>query len=406
MSKTSTDTPVRIALSGPTMGARWSAVFHGDPTDGHGDLRLALQAAVDEVDRQMSTYRRSSDLNRLNAAPVGVWIDLPAETVAVIEAALAIGEASGGAFDIGVGELVAAWGFGADARSEVLGGVVPQGLAFRSLELDAAGRRARKWSEMRLDLSGIAKGYGVDRLGETMMTFGHASWLVGIDGEMLARGRKPDGGAWAVGHERPAVGERRLMGVLELEDVAVATSGGYRHRRDVAGRMVSHTMDPRSGEPLDNGVAAVTVLAGTCMAADAWATALLVGGLDEGVALARRLGISALFVDGEDRVVSTLAARGRVARGTEQRSVSQARAAVLRCGTAASVRVAFVLRAKKRPIRYRRFTVARRGAGVFPRARRDIRKKSAQEELRNTSGTAIFCSWFVPNRREVAKAGR
>lgn len=308
MSKMSTDTSVKLTLSGPTMGARWSAVFHGEPLGWHDDLRSALQASVDEVDRQMSTYRRDSDLNRLNAAPVGAWTQLPAETVAVIEAALAIGEASDGAFDVGVGDLVAAWGFGADARSGAPAGKAPHGLALKTLELDAAGRRARKWAPLRLDLSGIAKGYGVDRLGETMDRFGIASWLVGIDGEMRARGCKPDGSAWAVGHERPVIGRRDLMGVLELEDVAVATSGGYRHCHEVAGRMVSHTMDPRTGEPLDNGLAAVTVLAETCMAADAWATALLVHGLDEGVALARRLGMSALFVDGQDNVISTLAA--------------------------------------------------------------------------------------------------
>lgn len=306
MSKMSTDTVVKLAFSGPTMGARWSAVFHGDPFGWHDDLRLALQAAVDEVDRQMSTYRRDSDLNRLNAAPVGAWVDLPAETIAVIEAALAIGEASGGAFDVGVGDLVAAWGFGADARSDRKPALTS--VALKNLELDAVGRRARKWAPLSLDLSGIAKGYGVDRLGETMDRFGIASWLVGIDGEMRARGRKSDGTAWAVGHERPVVGARELMGVLELEDVAVATSGGYRHCHEVAGRTVSHTMDPRSGAPLDNGVAAVTVLADNCMAADAWATALLVRGLDEGVALARRLGMSALFVDGQDRVISTFAA--------------------------------------------------------------------------------------------------
>lgn len=308
MSKMSTDTSVKLTLSGPTMGARWSAVFHGEPLGWHDDLRSALQASVDEVDRQMSTYRRDSDLNRLNAAPVGAWTQLPAETVAVIEAALAIGEASDGAFDVGVGDLVAAWGFGADARSGAPAGKAPHGLALKTLELDAAGRRARKWAPLRLDLSGIAKGYGVDRLGETMDRFGIASWLVGIDGEMRARGCKPDGSAWAVGHERPVIGRRDLMGVLELGDVAVATSGGYRHCHEVAGRMVSHTMDPRTGEPLDNGLAAVTVLAETCMAADAWATALLVRGLDEGVALARRLGMSALFVDGQDNVISTLAA--------------------------------------------------------------------------------------------------
>ena len=308
MSKMSTDTSVKLTLSGPTMGARWSAVFHGEPLGWHDDLRSALQASVDEVDRQMSTYRRDSDLNRLNAAPVGTWTQLPAETVAVIEAALAIGEASDGAFDVGVGDLVAAWGFGADARSGAPAGKATHGLALKTLELDAAGRRARKWAPLRLDLSGIAKGYGVDRLGETMDRFGIASWLVGIDGEMRARGCKPDGSAWAVGHERPVIGRRDLMGVLELEDVAVATSGGYRHCHEVAGRMVSHTMDPRTGEPLDNGLAAVTVLAETCMAADAWATALLVRGLDEGVALARRLGMSALFVDGQDNVISTLAA--------------------------------------------------------------------------------------------------
>ncbi|MCM5557163.1 FAD:protein FMN transferase [Pleomorphomonas sp. JP5] len=308
MSKMSTEAPVKVALSGPTMGARWSAVFHGDPLGWHDDLRLALQTAVDEVDRQMSTYRRDSDLSRLNAAPVDTWVDLPAETVAVIEAALAIGEASDGAFDVGVGELVAAWGFGADARDGADGRATAHSVALKTLDLDVAGRRARKRTPLRLDLSGIAKGYGVDRLGETMDRFGIASWLVGIDGEMRARGRKPDGTAWAVGHERPVVGRRDLMGVLELEDVAVATSGGYRHCHEVAGRLVSHTMDPRTGAPLDNGLAAVTVLAESCMAADAWATALLVRGLDEGVALARRLGMSALFVDGQDRVISTLAA--------------------------------------------------------------------------------------------------
>lgn len=322
MSKTSTEPSLaaahRVALSGPTMGARWSAVFHAASIAAsladRDDLGRALQAAVDEVDRQMSTFRADSDLSRLNAAPVGAWIDLPAETVAVIDAALAIGEASGGAFDIGVGDLVAAWGFGADAGKDFdkdfdkdfgRGGSLSRFPALRALDLDVPGRRARKLAPLRLDLSGIAKGYGVDRLGAVLDAFGVASWLAGIDGEMKARGSRPDGTPWAVGHERPLAGRRELIGVLELTNVAVATSGGYRHRHELGERTVTHTMDPRTGEPLDNEVAAVTVLADTCMAADAWATALLVRGLDEGTALARRLGMSALFVATGDRVVST-----------------------------------------------------------------------------------------------------
>lgn len=305
MSKMSTD-PIHVggktrhAFSGPTMGARWSAVAILPPDADTEALEQALRRAVERIDDQMSTWKPTSDLNRLNAAPVGVWVAIPGELAIVLNDALAIGEATDGLFDIGVGEVVAAWGFGFGQRAPSAAAIArtksPALRPPRLLEVDQQQGRARTLAPAKLDLSGIAKGFGVDELARVMTEFGIESWLVGIDGEMRAQGRKPDGQPWAVGHERPDPARRAVMGVIALENAAVATSGVYRHVHRVDGRDTSHTVDPRTGEPLAGDLASVTVIAATCAAADALATALLVAGRDAGAALARRLGVQALFV--------------------------------------------------------------------------------------------------------------
>ena len=154
----------------------------------------------------------------------------------------------------------------------------------------------RKHAPIALDLNGIAKGYGVDRLAETLRGFGIASGLVGIDGEMRAMGLRPDGEPWAIAVEAPDPDRRAVHSVLALQDAAVATSGDYRHWVDVHGHRLSHTMNPRRGAPLTERPASVTVVAATCAEADAWATALMVLGAEEGGGLARRNGINALFL--------------------------------------------------------------------------------------------------------------
>ncbi|MBX9873577.1 MAG: FAD:protein FMN transferase, partial [Beijerinckiaceae bacterium] len=163
-----------------------------------------------------------------------------------------------------------------------------------------------KHAPLALDLSGIAKGHGVDEMARVMRQFSIPAWLVGIDGEMRAGGAKPDGTPWIVAHERPVRGVREAMGVIELEDRAVATSGNYRHYRDIGARTISHTMDPRCGLPLENGLASVTVLAQTCLEADAWATALLVLGEVAGLRLARMMDMAAIFVFADGWVETTL----------------------------------------------------------------------------------------------------
>ena len=208
---------------------------------------------------------------------------------------------SGGACDVGVGDLVKAFGLGAGARSAdpVAVAALTGHPTFRppqGLQLDPASLSARRLAPLRVDLSAIAKGFGVDELARVMAEAGVASFLVGIDGEMRAAGRKADGRPWAVGHERPDGEARALMGVIELTDCAVATSGNYRRVRTVSARTVSHTMDPRRGAPVVNDLASVTVVAPTAMAADAWATAFMVLGSARGIVLADRLGLRALFV--------------------------------------------------------------------------------------------------------------
>jgi thiamine biosynthesis lipoprotein len=305
MSKTSTDL-VRRALNGPTMGTRWSALFFTGAGFDPAPVRAALQAAVDEVDTQMSTWKPESNLMRLNAAPVGGWVPMPARLLDVLHLGIEVGRASGGAFDIGMGDAVSAWGFGPEAASpERIRTAMAASRSPAHDVLDIEAGKVRKRAAIALDLNGIAKGYGVDRLGETLGAFGIASGLVGIDGEMRAMGLRPDGEPWALAVEAPDPNRRAPHSILALQDAAVATSGDYRHWVEVRGRRLSHTMEPRRGAPLVDAPASVTVVARTCAEADAWATALMVLGPDSGAARAHEHGLDALFLSrGDDSGIS------------------------------------------------------------------------------------------------------
>lgn len=289
--------PGRHALNGPTMGTRWSALFFAGAELDTGPVQAALQIAVDRVDEQMSSWKPDSNLMRLNRAPVGEWVDVPADLAHVLELGLSVGRASGGAFDIGMGDAVRAWGFGPDgADAQAIRGAMAavRHPAHDVLHLD--GRRVRKAAPIQIDLNGIAKGHGTDRLAEVLLGFGIDAALVGIDGEMRALGLRPDGQPWAIAIETPDPDRRAAQSILSLQDAAVATSGDYRHWVTVQDRRLSHTMDPRRGAPLLFSPASVTVVARTCALADAWATALMVAGPETGAQLAASHGLDALFL--------------------------------------------------------------------------------------------------------------
>lgn len=304
MPKTSSDAAApckRTTLHGPTMGTRWSASVDTDGTIDLAALQHDLAAAVQRVDEQMSPWKENSDLVRLNRAPLGAWVDLPAEMLDVLDCALDVHRESAGAFNPCVGALVDAWGFGAvrdvpDAQAIRTARLATPLAAHESLELDRPARRARRSAALQVDLCGIAKGYAVDRMAHVLQQHGVRHALAALDGELRAVGGQANGTPWAAGLERPEVARRAVHGVIELEDLAVATSGDYRHFVEVAGTRLAHTMDPQRCAPVNNAVASVTVLAPTCMQADAWATALLVAGPDKGPALAQRMRLEVLFL--------------------------------------------------------------------------------------------------------------
>ncbi|MGN6451154.1 MAG: FAD:protein FMN transferase, partial [Brucella intermedia] len=294
----------RHALNGPTMGTRWSATFYATADFDPASLQGALQQAVDAVDMQMSTWKPDSDLMCLNRAPVGKWVAVPACLMVVLRLAIEIGRVSGGAFDAAMGDVVKAWGFGPmEANQKLIGEALaqPRIAAHNALELDISGGQVRKKAPIALDLNGIAKGYGVDRLADTLERFGIRTGLVGIDGEMRALEFRPDGTPWTIAVEAPDHNRRAPHSILALHNAAVATSGDYRHWVMAGGRRLSHTMDPRRGAPLAASPASVTVVARTCAEADAWATALMVLGPVAGAKLAERLRLDVLFLmrDGE-----------------------------------------------------------------------------------------------------------
>lgn len=298
-------------LRGLSMGTSWSVRLLESAMPGRAgsaDLQQGLQQQLDLVVAQMSHWSDESDLGRFNQAEPGSWHSLPAAFCEVLGFAMHVSQASGGAYDPCAGALVNLWGFGPRHRYDEPGFLPPKDDSValllaqgqrRRLELDLPARRARQPGGLQLDLSAIAKGYGVDRLARYLDSQGIHHYLVEVGGELRGAGSKPDGQPWWVMLEQVdgANTERHPAEMLlALHGLSVATSGDYRRFFEDGTVRFSHTIDPRSGMPITNQLASVTVVHEQCMAADAWSTALTVLGVEAGMALAEEQGLAARFL--------------------------------------------------------------------------------------------------------------
>lgn len=295
------------ALHGQSMGTTWSVRCVGPQGLRLDAIERAVDAALAEVVAQMSHWEPGSELSRFNAAPAGHVQMLPPAFATVMEAALHVAAASGGAYDPGAGELVALWGFGPAGLRPLHDepGFAPPTRAacaaarrdWRALQWDAATRRLTQPGGLRLDLSAIAKGHAVDRVAAVLAGCGLANHLVEIGGELRGAGLKPEGQPWWVDLEPPAPDCGLAPTRIALHGLAVATSGDYRnHFADAGGQRRPHTLDPRTGRPIEHGIASVSVVHESAMWADAWSTALTVLGPEAGLALAAAQGLAAQIV--------------------------------------------------------------------------------------------------------------
>src|SRR5690606_6082449 len=284
-------------LYGETMGTRWRVDLHAPRHQELEPLHRAVQARLDAIVSQMSSWEPDSDLCRFNRAPAGSWHALPDDFFRVMDCALQVAYDSDGAFDPAIGALVGAWGFGAHARAPGVPDDTTLANAravsgWRQLRLDRAARRLLQPGGLVLDLSAIAKGYGVDALVALLRERGVVAALVEIGGELRGHGRKPDGTPWRVLVESGDLDDGDPC-VVALDDAAIATSGPYWQRFESDGRELSHTIAARRGAPVADAPAAVSVIATSAMLADAWSTALTVMGLEAGAAFARTRGLAA-----------------------------------------------------------------------------------------------------------------
>jgi thiamine biosynthesis lipoprotein len=294
--------PERIA--GGRMGTTYEVVVtHRPAAVTRADLEAAVSDVLDEVDLHLSGWNPGGELVRFNAARATEWVPVSALLAEAVGQSLAVSRESGGAFDVTVGPLVRAWGFGAGALEEATAPAqadldrLRSSVGYRKLESRSDPPALRKSApDLQVDLDGIAPGLAVDRIAGRLEALGVGDYLVELGGEVRARGRSPAGRPWRIAVEAPLEGQRRPYALVELDGLAVSTSGDYRDFREIAGRRLSHTIDPRTGTPVTHGLASVTVLHASAAMADAWATALMVLGPDEGMALARRQRLAALFL--------------------------------------------------------------------------------------------------------------
>lgn len=283
------------ALGGTTMGTSWCLKFAGAPgLDAR--LRPLIQQGLDRVVAQMSPWERQSDLSRFNDGPCHSWQPLPLEFRTVMDCALRIAEETEGTCDLTLGALIDLWGFGPAARhnevpSHELIETALGASGWQNLVSDPA-RGLMRQTALRLDLCGIAKGFAVDLIVRTLREHGIPDALVEIGGELSGHGVKPDGTPWWVTVDRGTTNHAPL--IVALHGLAIATSGCERNFAS-AGVIYSHTVDPRTGRPVDNGMVTATVLHESCMQADAYATALMVMGPDRAMAFANAKQLPAII---------------------------------------------------------------------------------------------------------------
>ena len=266
---------------GLVFGTMYSVTYSNPETQ---DLSVQIGRALEGVNNSLSMFNAESTIAKVNNNEVVV---LDSMFLTVWEKGQEVSRATEGAFDMTVAPLVDLWGFGLKNKSVVTMAQVDSIRQYVGYELavleDGAIRKA--YAEMRIDAGAIAKGYACDVVADTLEAYGCTDYCIEIGGELVVKGKNPKGVNWHIAINKPVndstCTNSEIQEVVELTDCGMATSGNYRNYYELDGKKYSHTIDPRTGYPVEHSLLSATIIAPDCMTADAWATACMVAGLEK-----------------------------------------------------------------------------------------------------------------------------
>lgn len=295
-------------LTGQTMGTTYSIKYFSDKKshDSFASAKLhnEVEQLLKDINQLMSTYIQDSELSLINKAQAGIPMPVSAETRYVIDTAIQLHELSEGMLDITVGPLVNLWGFGPQSKPVKLPTQEQLQEISQYVGIDKfyfeENTIVKTHPSVYIDLSTIAKGYAVDRLGQLLSDHNIEDFMVEVGGELLIRGNKPYSQAWIIAVEKPVSTERAIQESISVVNQAIATSGDYRNYFEQDGVRYSHLLDPLTAKPIQHNLVAVTVVADTAIMADGLATALNVLGKERGLVIAEQNNIAAMFITKEN----------------------------------------------------------------------------------------------------------
>lgn len=318
--------PVGCGMKKETVfvGATMGTTYHIKIVTGYFKRTAGLQSRIDQrlqaVNQSMSTYIPDSEINRFNALQsTRETLNISQDFFQVLGEGAKLYALTNGAWDGTVKPLVDLWGFGTSERKPSVPDAeriarVMKDVGFGFIEISGTREIRKKRTPLSLDLASIAKGYGVDQVAAVLRSQGVHDFLVEIGGEVVASGSRKDGRPWRVGVNQPTKdsGLDAVYDVVAFRNRAMATSGDYRNYFEVDGHRYSHVLDPRTGFPVNNGVVSVSIIAPTCTFADGLATAVMVMGPDEGLAIIETLADveGFIMVRNADGLLQTYATKG------------------------------------------------------------------------------------------------
>ena len=288
------------SFGGPTMGSTYSIKYvrrAGLPAA--ADVRGEVEKILTDIDRQLSTYRSDSDIERFNELPANRCQKMPASILKLIRVGEQLSEQSEGSYDLTVEPLLNLWGFGPQGREEKVPAKqalaqARQRVGYQHLRIE--GDQLCKDAAVEVDFNSIAAGYAVDTIAARLEALGIHDYLAEATGELKAAGKKLDGSPWRIALEEPRDDQQVAERIVAVDGFGLSTSGDYRNYFEQGGRRYSHTFDARTGAPVLNTLASVTVIHPSALMADGLSTLLLILGLERGWDYAEKHDIGAFFV--------------------------------------------------------------------------------------------------------------